>query len=66
MCPFDIKRRSHHPIQLVYSASKASDPLFQSIKSWLHKEAKLACRRTTVHIIGGAFTSQFAEHSTRH
>ena len=37
--PFDIKRRSHYPIQLVYPTSKTSDPLFQSIKVWLHEEA---------------------------
>ncbi|MDP6692596.1 MAG: LysR substrate-binding domain-containing protein [Alphaproteobacteria bacterium] len=40
VCPFDIKRRSHHPIQLVYPTSKAADPLFQSIKDWLHHEAE--------------------------
>ena len=38
--PFDIKRRSHHAIQLVYPTSKAADPLFQSIKNWLHDEAE--------------------------
>ena len=37
VCPFDIKRRSHHPIQLVFPIAKASDPLFQAIKDWLHE-----------------------------
>ena len=38
--PFDIRRRSHYPIQLVYPGAKASDPLFQAIKDWLHDEAE--------------------------
>ncbi|MBT3370709.1 MAG: LysR family transcriptional regulator [Rhodospirillaceae bacterium] len=38
--PFDSKRRSHYPIQLVYPGSKTSDPLFKAIKDWLQEEAE--------------------------
>jgi len=44
VAPFTIKRRSHHPIQLVYPASKATNPLFQSVREWLMAEARAARR----------------------
>jgi len=37
--PYTLKRRSHHPIQLVYPIDKASDPVFRSVRDWLHAEA---------------------------
>lgn len=40
--PFQTKRRSYFPVQLVYPSAKAADPVFLSIKDWLHQEAEKA------------------------